>query len=341
MNFRLTHALSHSTGQYKTRPEDFQVDEIPAYEACGEGEHLFVRIEKTNLTTVEAASLLAKAAKLPESSPSWAGLKDKLALCSQTLCLPAQAEDALAQFSHPALRILSMKRHRNKLRTGHLLANRFRIVLRKLSNVQAAILCFEQLLKTGFPNFFGQQRFGQDNLRRGFALLKKERFIRWNAFQKKMYLSTVQSALFNHLLNQRLQEGTFFTVLEGDVLKKYETGGEFVCRNAHEDQVRFEQFELSTTGPIYGPKMTFPEGETADKEALALAAFNLSPGDFKRTDYLSRGTRRPLRALLKEASFEAEENQLTLSFTLAPGCYATSVIHELMDEAPCSQTGPD
>jgi tRNA pseudouridine13 synthase len=333
VNHRLTHALIHSTGQYKTCPEDFQVEEVPAYEACGEGEHLFVRIEKTNLTTVEAASLLAKAAKLPESSPSWAGLKDKFAVCRQTLCLPAQAEDALALFSDPALRILSMKRHRNKLRTGHLQANRFRIVLRELSNVSAAIFCFEQLLKTGFPNFFGQQRFGQDNLRRGFALLQQERPIRWNAFQKKMYLSAVQSELFNRLLNQRLQEGTFFTVLEGDVLKKYETGGEFVCRNAGEDQERFEQWELSPTGPIYGPKMTFPEGKTADKEAAALAGLNLSPKDFKRTDYLSRGARRPFRALLKEASFLAEENRLTLSFTLAPGCYATSVIHEMMDEA--------
>ena len=334
MNHRLTHAFIHSTGKYKTCPEDFQVEEVPAYEACGEGEHLFVRIEKTNLTTVEAAGLLAKEAKLPESAPSWAGLKDKLAVCRQTLCLPAQAQEALASFSHPSLRILSMERHRNKLRTGHLKANRFRIVLRELNNVSAAVLCFEQLLKTGFPNFFGQQRFGQDNLRRGFVLLKRERPIRWNAFQKKMYLSAVQSELFNRLLTQRLQEGTFFTVLEGDVLKKYETGGEFVCRNASEDQARFEQLELSPTGPIYGPKMTFPEGETADKEARALAELNLSPEDFKRTDYLSRGTRRPFRALLQEASFLAEENQLVLSFTLAPGCYATSVIEEMIDEAP-------
>jgi len=332
VSYRLTHALIHSAGQYKTCPEDFQVEEIPAYEACGEGEHLFVEIEKINLTTPEAASLLAKAANLPESSPSWAGLKDKVALCRQTLCLPAQAENALLEFSNPALRILSMKRHRNKLRTGHLKANRFQIVLRQLDNVSAAVLCFEQLLKTGFPNFFGQQRFGQDNLRRGFALLKQERFIRWNAFQKKMYLSAVQSELFNRLLSQRLEEGTFFTVLEGDVLKKYETGGEFVCQNAGEDQLRFEQFELSPTGPIYGPKMTFPEGETAKKEAAMLAELHLSLQDFKRVKYLSQGTRRPLRALLKEASFEAQENQLRLSFTLAPGCYATSVIHELIDE---------
>jgi len=340
VNCRLTHALIHSSGQYKTFPEDFQVDEIPAYEACGEGEHLFVNIEKTNLTTVEAASLLAKAAMLPESSPSWAGLKDKWAVCRQTLCLPAKAESALASFSNPALRILSMERHRNKLRTGHLKANRFRVVLRKLSNISAAVLCFEQLLKTGFPNFFGPQRFGQDNLRRGFALLKRERPMRWNAFQKKMYLSAVQSALFNRLLNQRLQEGTFFKVLEGDVLKKYETGGEFVCQNAGEDQVRFEQFELSPTGPMYGPKMTFPEGETAEKEAAALAELNLSPQDFQRVDSLSRGARRPLRALLQEASFEAEEDQLTLSFVLAPGCYATSVIDELIDSAmPSSPPG--
>jgi tRNA pseudouridine13 synthase len=224
-----------------------------------------------------------------------------------------------------------MKRHRNKLRTGHLKANRFHIVLRELSDMHAAVACFEHLMEAGFPNFFGQQRFGQDNLRRGLVLLKKERPIRWNAFQKKIYLSTVQSELFNRLLSQRLQEGTFFTVLEGDVLKKYETGGEFVCQNASEDQVRFEQFELSTTGPIYGPKMTFPEGETAVKEAATLKELNLSLEDFRRASYLTQGARRPLRALLQEASFSVEENQLRLAFTLAPGCYATSIIHELID----------
>jgi len=333
VNCRLTHALVHSTGQYKSCPEDFQVEEIPAYEACGEGEHLFVQIEKTNLSTVEAAKLLAEAAKLPESAPSWAGLKDKHALCRQTLCLPAQAEEALLGFSNPALRILSMKRHRNKLKTGHLKANRFQVVLRKLSNVSAAIRCFEQLLETGFPNFFGQQRFGHHNLRRGLLWLKQKQVARWNAFQKKIYISAVQSALFNHLLNQRLQEGVFFKVLEGDVLKKHETGGEFVCRNAGEDQVRFERFELSPTGPMYGPKMTFAEGEMADKEAAALVEFGLSLEDFKRVGFLAHGARRPFRALLEEASFKALENELVLSFTLAPGCYATSVIHEMIDEA--------
>ncbi|MCL2178811.1 MAG: tRNA pseudouridine(13) synthase TruD [Proteobacteria bacterium] len=333
-NRRLTHALPHSTGQYKTCPEDFQVEEIPAYEACGEGEHLFVQIEKTNLTTPEAANLLEKTANLPESSASWAGLKDKYAVCRQTLCLPAQAQEALLGFSNPDLRILSMQRHGNKLKTGHLKANRFRVMLRQLSHPDAAVLCFEQLLQTGFPNFFGQQRFGQDNFQRGFAWLKRERLARWNAFQKKIYLSTVQSELFNRLLNQRLQEGAFFSVLEGDVLKKYETGGEFVCRNASEDQARFEQFELSPTGPMYGPKMTFPEGETATKEAALLSELGLSIAHFKRLGPLAHGARRPLRALLKDASFKAAENHLELSFTLASGCYATSVIHELIDEAP-------
>ncbi|MCL2626413.1 MAG: tRNA pseudouridine(13) synthase TruD [Cystobacterineae bacterium] len=331
-NNRLTYALVHSSGRHKTCPEDFRVEEIPAYEACGEGEHLFVQIEKTNLTTPEAASLLEKAAKLPESSASWAGLKDKYAVCRQTLCLPAQAQEALLGFSNPELRILSMKRHSNKLKTGHLKANRFVVVLRQLSNPDAAVLCFEQLLKTGFPNFFGQQRFGQDNARRGFAWLKQERLARWNAFQRKMYLSAVQSALFNQLLNQRLQEGAFFSVLEGDVLKKYETGGEFVCRNASEDQLRFEQFELSPTGPMYGPKMTFAEGETAAKEAALLTESGLSMAHFKRLGPLARGARRPFRALLEDASFKAFEDQLELSFSLASGCYATSVIYEVMDE---------
>ena len=47
---RLYQELPGIGGTLKTVPEDFQVDEIPAYEASGAGEHVLVRIEKRDLS---------------------------------------------------------------------------------------------------------------------------------------------------------------------------------------------------------------------------------------------------------------------------------------------------
>ncbi len=47
-------------GVIKSRPDDFVVEEIPLYEPCGEGEHLYLRIEKTSVSHGELISCLLR-----------------------------------------------------------------------------------------------------------------------------------------------------------------------------------------------------------------------------------------------------------------------------------------
>ncbi|MFO0376071.1 MAG: tRNA pseudouridine(13) synthase TruD, partial [bacterium] len=44
----LTDAVAAVGGRLKDRPEDFIVEEIPAYEPSGTGEHLYLFIQKAN-----------------------------------------------------------------------------------------------------------------------------------------------------------------------------------------------------------------------------------------------------------------------------------------------------
>ncbi|PLY00794.1 MAG: tRNA pseudouridine(13) synthase TruD [Desulfuromonas sp.] len=172
----LTAALPGTGGRLKQQPEDFAVEEIPLYLPCGEGEHLYLEIEKRGLTTLDVVHRLAKHCRLKERDISYAGLKDAQALTRQRLCLPARNEKHLETLDIPGLRILSSARHRNKLRLGHLAGNRFRIRVHGAVDDAAAraTTIINELQTHGVPNLFGEQRYGLlgNNPHIGGALLR-------------------------------------------------------------------------------------------------------------------------------------------------------------------------
>ena len=53
-------------------------------------------------------------------------------------------------------------------------------------------------------------------------------------------------------------------MLVGDVMQKVVTGGLFTTEDAAVEQARVDAGELAITGPIFGPKMSRPQGEPAD-----------------------------------------------------------------------------
>src|SRR5215831_1973244 len=104
-------------GRFKAAPEDFRVEEVPAYLPCGEGEHLFLWVEKRSLSTPQVAAALAAQLRLSEREVSYAGLKDRQAVARQWFCVPARAEAAVGGMDMPQIRVLQCQRHRNKLRS--------------------------------------------------------------------------------------------------------------------------------------------------------------------------------------------------------------------------------
>lgn len=332
----LTAHLPGCGGVFKASPEDFCVEELPAYLPQGDGEHLFMWVEKTGLSTPEAAKRLARALGVVERDVSWAGLKDRQAVTRQLLCVPARkVEGKLEGLDVPGLRVLWSKRHRNKLKSGHLKGNRFELVVRGLVDGAAAAAVLEHLKLHGLPNAFGDQRFGArgDNAARGKnILLRGGRHP--DRFERKMLLSAYQSALFNAVLEQRLQQGTFLKVLEGDVLKKHETGGEFVSSQPDVDQPRLEAFEVSPTGPMFGPEMTAPAAAAAALEAKVLESEGLGLEVFEAGGDETRGTRRHLRVPINGLEYEVRDEALRLRFELPSGSYATVLLDELLKSAP-------
>lgn len=117
-------------GLLKQTPEDFFVDEIPAYEASGEGEFLFLHIEKRDLSTPDLLRHIENVLSLKQFDIGFAGRKDAYAVTRQYVSIPAAASESIDRINSDQISVLSAKRHTNKLKTGHHRGNRFRIVVR-------------------------------------------------------------------------------------------------------------------------------------------------------------------------------------------------------------------
>jgi tRNA pseudouridine13 synthase len=159
----LTREFPGTGGNIKQTPEDFYVEEIPAYLPSGTGEHVYVWIEKRNCSTLHVAEQLAQRLKIKPAAIGYAGLKDQRATTRQWFSVAGVDEAAIENLDlGPDIELLSISRHPNKLRLGHLRGNRFRVRIREVkphSHAQALDI-IHVLSHTGVPNFFGTQRYG-------------------------------------------------------------------------------------------------------------------------------------------------------------------------------------
>lgn len=321
-------------GAIKATPEHFQVEEVLPYAACGEGEHLFVTLRRKLWNTADVAAELARCFELKSMDVGWGGRKDKQAVTTQTfsLLLPMSMslEAAAARLSALPFEILDLKRHRNKIKTGHVAANRFRIVLTEVTEaaLAPARAIAQALRQRGLPNFYGEQRFGFDmaNLDRAFQLLQRRRPVRGK--QDELLVSALQSGLFNLWLAERMTRGDYRTLLPGDLAQKTDTGGLFVVQDLAEAAARFAQGAITYTGPIFGSKMMAAADAAGAHEAALLTTFALTGDDFKRLR--APGSRRRAILAMDDLTVAPDEQGLLFTFSLPPGAYATTVLREFM-----------
>lgn len=151
-------------GVIKQRPEDFLVDEQPAYAPSGEGEHIYLLVQKRGMSTMEMLRVIARHFGVPARAVGYAGLKDKHAITRQVVSVhaPGKKPEDFPMLAHERVSVLWADRHTNKLRPGHLRGNRFSIKVRNVqpTHVRAAWSVLRRLREVGSPNRIGTQRFG-------------------------------------------------------------------------------------------------------------------------------------------------------------------------------------
>jgi tRNA pseudouridine13 synthase len=330
----LTADLPGIGGRIKSAPEDFEVEEVPAYQPSGTGDYLYLWIEKRAMGAEYFTRQVARRLGLAPGEVGTAGLKDRHAVTRQMVSVPAAAEAKLGQLDGDGIRLLSVNRHGNKLKPGHLHGNRFRILIRDPDPTagQRLVPLVDLLRRDGLPNYYGPQRFGRDGetAHLGLALLRGERPKLRGPFLRKLALSAAQSTLFNHYLGRRLADGLFRTVLAGDVMAKWPFGGMFVAEDIGREQERFDGRETVHAGPMFGRKTFAAAATAADRESAILLEAGLSRASFQGFGKLLQGTRRHNLIYLDDLACAAEPEGVRLSVTLPAGSYATVLLIELM-----------
>lgn len=321
---------------FVSSPETFIVEELPAYLPIGSGFHTYAWVEKQDLTTMEAIHRLARLLNVNARDIGYAGMKDRHATTRQWLSFPDVDPQTLIAVTTNGLRVLEAKRHQNKLRIGHLVGNRFEVLLSEttpldLQNLQQKMLEFA---KNGMPNCYGHQRFGaqQDNVEVGLQILRGTRR-ESDARRRKILISAVQSAVFNRVLELRAKEGGLLQVREGDILERTESGGKFICTNPSLDQERVHSGELVPTAPLPGNRLLSPPpgSPAASLEERAMSELGITSADLAPLGRALPGTRRPVvvKVTLGETPVEIHQQGLRLHFSLQAGSYATVLLASL------------
>ena len=333
-------------GRIRETPEDFIVEEIPAYEPNGTGEHLFINLTRRGMNTRYLKDKIASLFEIKKDEISYAGLKDRHAVATQTFSIffgyNKPAVDDVIDIIADSLPVTVnwAKYHNKKIRSGHLRGNRFTIRVNQLNvPVDDAYERSEKILgmlrEQGLPNYYGPQRLGAEgnNMNRGHDIIKGKLRLR-DRWLNRFLISSYIDHLFNIYIARRIEKGFYNKLMLGDTAKKASTGGLFVVENLEDEQPRYDRHDINFTAPIYGPKMWFAEKDSGDFERLILEEAEITLEELKKVKV--RGSRRVGR-LNPEIKLEKTDKGLQFEFSLPKGSYATTVLREFM-KPPSSRT---
>lgn len=325
---RANAAAARSAG-IRAQPEDFQVDEILDFQPTGDGEHDFLRIEKSGCNTLWVARQLGLFAGIPERDVGYAGMKDRHAVTRQWFSVrrPSGQKADWSAFECKGVRIIDDTRHARKLKRGAHAGNRFSILLRDFGEttaIQAKRL--EHIGVAGVPNYFGEQRFGRDAAN---LVLASDFFAgrRMSRAKRSIALSSARAFLFNHILDQRVSEGSWDCLKPGDCASLQGSNSIFPVTTVDADlERRCRSLDVHPSGALWGSGELVTLREVAHLEQSVADRFAELRDGLQRH---ARHGRRALRLKVQDLSWQSAGDSLRLEFFLVSGGFATAVLREI------------
>ena len=316
--------------QLKKMPADFQVDEQLGFDLDGEGDHVFIRIQKTGLNTQAIAKHIAHLIGVRERDVGYAGMKDRHAITTQWFSadMAGRAEPDWQHLNTDQIRVVDVVRHRRKLRRGALKGNCFKIRLREITGDQDEVLArLDTIAAQGVPNYYGEQRFGRNNVAMAEAMFSRR--LRVKRHQRSIYLSAARSWLFNSVLSRRVESGHWNTALVGDVMQLAGTNSVFKITSLDDEIIgRVKSFDIHPTGVLWGKGSLMSGDQTAASEAECAESNSVLCQGLEAAGL--KQERRSLRLCVADLTWELEADDLILSFFLPAGSYATTVLREII-----------
>jgi tRNA pseudouridine13 synthase len=328
--------IPQSHAHIKTHCNDFLVTEDLGYEPCGEGEHVYLDITKTDTNTDFLARSIAKLAGVPVKQVNYSGLKDRRGITRQWFGVHLPGKAAVVDpdwqlLQSPEVRLHQVVRHLRKLKTGVHQGNFFAIRLRNIKASDALEQKLTIISEQGAPNYFGDQRFGHHGGNLGLALSMMQGKRIKDRFKRGMALSSVRSYLFNQLLSQRVHDGSWLQAAVGERCMFSDGFSQFdACEptDLASVQQRIDTGDLAPTGVMAGRVGNPPVTPASVYEAQILEPWQPWIGALVEQDLTAQ--RRSLRLWPKDFSWRwGEDDVLELNFHLMRGSYATALVREI------------
>jgi len=313
----------------RQEPEDFQVQEQLGFPPSGAGAHVLLKVRKRNANTQWVARELARACGCRTMDVGYAGLKDRRAVAVQWFSVPRSPRTPAdwGGVHDGEFEVLEAHAHSRKLPRGALAGNRFRIRARGIAAGEGPLADrLASIREHGVPNYFGPQRFG----RNGANLERLAQDLRGlKRTERAFVLSAARSLVFNALLAERVEDGSWERLGAGDVAILDGRGSHFPVDAPDETlSERCARLEIHPTGPLWG------QG-TPPSRASVLALEQRVATEYGVPCSLVAGAgmeqeRRSLRLAVRDLRWwRPGEGEVVLEFDLARGAYATAVLREL------------
>lgn len=322
------------TALLRAEPADFRVDERIEMAPEPAAEHLWLRVRKTGENTDYVARLLARIAGVDGRAMGFAGRKDRHAVTTQwfSIQLPGKPDPDFSALP-PSVEVLETVRRQRKLQTGGLRGNDFVLRLREFAG-DARLLDsrLEELRRDGVPNYFGVQRFGREagNIERARAWFSGALRV-CDRSERGILLSSARSAVFNAVLARRVAEGNWARLLPGEAVQLDGSGSWFLDDGSDATlPERLAAGDIHPSGPLWGAGELASQGEARLLETDVSALHAELVGGLEANGL--RQERRPLRLLPRHLAWEwLDDTSIELRFGLPAGCYATTLLAEVLD----------
>jgi tRNA pseudouridine13 synthase len=326
----------NSNGAIRSIPEDFKVTEINSIELSGEGEHLWLYVQKTGCNTDWVANQLANICQVPQRQVGYAGLKDRHAVTQQWFSVQLskvldcqKINDSLPD----EVTVIKSKLHSRKIKTGQLEANQFEIIVREIVGDKKEIeYNIQSIIKNGVPNYFGPQRFGHDmgNIQKAQDWFSGTYKVKSRNL-KSLLLSTARSHIFNCIVAQRIADNTWKKPIKGDIFQLNKSHSWFPEKDASPAEIskRLMEFDIHITAAMAGEDSLQSIGDCATLENFIISQFPIYQIGFEK--FRLKQDRRSMRICPIDLDFEWEDGHLKLKFNLLPGSYATGILREIIN----------
>lgn len=298
----------------KENPGDFIVEEVTDIEPRKKGQYSLWWMKKKDITTADAVSKIARKLHIKRRFIGFAGAKDKRAITKQLISISRAGKSRVERLNIEGIDLEFYGFSENPVSLGDLEGNNFEIIVRDVD-------VSKKIENKKIKNFFGEQRFSEQNADIGRAMIKK------NFKTAAEKISESYNEVKEHLKISDTDHIGALRRLDLKILKIYVHAYQSFLWNKIAEQID-DDIEL----PLIGFDTELNENITEIVEVV-MKEEGITYRDFiiKQIPELScSGAKRDI--FVKPQNFkilEKGEDKIRLKFFLPKGSYATEVIRQM------------